>query len=203
MKTLLFTTLAFCFTCSAYSQLLKLDTITVGSTTYKDVTVTNINPDSITISYDAGILRIPYEQLSPSLQKLFNFSPEQAQSARVEQDKEMQKAAELSKQKQKLIEEQKELEQRSKNYIAVHFSVGKVVDGGYVVGSITGVITTSNNDMLKQIPGRYDYIVISHFPNLQNVAENDSYDVILITDGIYSKGDRRVRQYRYIGEYKW
>jgi hypothetical protein len=58
-----------------------LPTLTVGTTTYRDVTVRSANTRSITISHAGGLTSLRLRDLSPELQAAFGYSPEAEASA--------------------------------------------------------------------------------------------------------------------------
>lgn len=64
-------------------ELKKFDTLTTtAGRTYNKVTVTKIEPDGIRISHDSGSAKIPFEKLTPELQKeLGGFDPVTAKHA--------------------------------------------------------------------------------------------------------------------------
>jgi hypothetical protein len=45
---------------------------------YKKVTVSRVEPDGIVISFSGGIVKIPFAELSPELQKQYGFDPQAA-----------------------------------------------------------------------------------------------------------------------------
>ncbi len=52
--------------------------VTLDGTKYEQATVSRVEPDGIRISYSDGATKIPFEQLSPELQKEFGYDPEKA-----------------------------------------------------------------------------------------------------------------------------
>jgi len=50
---------------------------------YETVKITRIEPDAVTISHEAGIMRIPMEALKPEAQEALGYDPEKAAEARV------------------------------------------------------------------------------------------------------------------------
>ena len=51
---------------------------TLNHQTYEHATITAVEPDGLHITYDAGVEKIPFSNLSPELQKQYGYSPAQA-----------------------------------------------------------------------------------------------------------------------------
>jgi hypothetical protein len=54
---------------------------TVQGRTYQNVTVTKVEPDAVHIMYDGGVGSVNLADLTPDLQKRFNYNPQAAQLA--------------------------------------------------------------------------------------------------------------------------
>jgi len=54
---------------------------TVNGKDYHNVTVTKVDPDKVHIMYDGGIGSVNLADLTPELQKRFNYDPAKAQAA--------------------------------------------------------------------------------------------------------------------------
>ena len=63
-------------------------TIVVGDTTYKDYELSKVEPDGIRILHSAGAAKIPFEKLSPDLQKKYGFDPKKAAAFREKKEAE-------------------------------------------------------------------------------------------------------------------
>jgi len=57
---------------------LEFDKLTVGQTSFYKVRVRNVTPESITIFHSKGITQISLSDLSPDLQKAFEYNPEKS-----------------------------------------------------------------------------------------------------------------------------
>ncbi len=60
---------------------LKLDSLTVGSTTYSNVTVLGVNASDLYFSHASGVANVKLKYLSEDLQKRFNYDPKAASEA--------------------------------------------------------------------------------------------------------------------------
>jgi protein disulfide-isomerase len=58
-----------------------LPVLQAGSETYSNVTVTSISATDIFFTYDGGMANVKLKELSPALQKHFNYEPQQAKAA--------------------------------------------------------------------------------------------------------------------------
>lgn len=75
-KTILTLTLSVILALSALAEPRTITT-TKGET-YDQATVTSVEPNGITISYDAGIAKIPFAELPSDLRQQFNYDPAKA-----------------------------------------------------------------------------------------------------------------------------
>lgn len=66
---------------SAFGEPLRLDTLKVGATTYKDVTVLGANTTDLYFRYSGGVANVKLKYLDPDLQKRFDFNPKAAEEA--------------------------------------------------------------------------------------------------------------------------
>lgn len=68
----------------------KLNSLTVGSTTYSNVTVFGANSTDLFFSSDSGVSNVKLKYLSPELQKEFHYDPkagEKAEAKQIQDDK--------------------------------------------------------------------------------------------------------------------
>ena len=68
----------------------KLDSMTVGSVTYSNVTVFGANDTDLFFTSDHGVSNVKLKYLSPDLQKKFNYNPtnsDQAEQEQIQNDK--------------------------------------------------------------------------------------------------------------------
>lgn len=63
----------------------KLDTLTVGSETYKDVTFLGANATDVYFTHSGGIMNVKLRYLPPDLQAKFNYDPRAAAAAEQKQ----------------------------------------------------------------------------------------------------------------------
>src|SRR6266550_256745 len=104
MKTLaLF--LILCFGSLAFADDFK----TVSGKEYKNVTVSRVEPDGIVIKFSGGIVKIPFTELSPAIQKKYGYDSQAAGAYSAEQNKQQAALAE-----QRKADEQQRLEERQK-----------------------------------------------------------------------------------------
>ena len=81
MKTLaLF--LILCFGSLAFADDFK----TVSGKEYKNVTVSRVEPDGIVIKFSRGIVKIPFTELSPEIQKKYGYGSQAAGAYSAEQN---------------------------------------------------------------------------------------------------------------------
>src|SRR5438876_8647980 len=73
MKALTF--LILCFA----SIVLADDFKTINGQEYKNVTVSRVEPDGIVITFSGGIVKIPFTELSPEIQKKYGYDPKAAE----------------------------------------------------------------------------------------------------------------------------
>jgi len=104
MKTLaLF--LILCFGSLAFADDFK----TINGKEYKNVTVSRVEPDGIVIKFSGGIVKIPFTELSPEIQKKYGYDLQAAGAYSAEQN---QQQAALAQQRK--ADEQRRLEERQK-----------------------------------------------------------------------------------------
>src|SRR5439155_5679857 len=72
MKALTF--LILCFA----SIVLADDFKTINGQEYKNVTVSRVEPDGIVITFSGGIVKIPFTEMSPEIQKKYGYDPKAA-----------------------------------------------------------------------------------------------------------------------------
>jgi hypothetical protein len=70
-------TLAFLILCVG-SVVLADDFKTTEGKEYKNVTVSRVEPDGIVIAFSGGIVKLPFTELSPELQKKYGYDPQAA-----------------------------------------------------------------------------------------------------------------------------
>jgi thiol-disulfide isomerase/thioredoxin len=73
----------------------KLDSLTIGATTYSNVNVLGANTTDLYFTHDKGIANVKLKYLPPDLQKKFNFDPTTAAAAerkQLEEDARYQKS---------------------------------------------------------------------------------------------------------------
>jgi len=110
MKTLaLF--LILCFGSLAFADDFK----TVSGKEYKNVTVSRVEPDGIVIKFSGGIVKIPFTELSPEIQKKYGYDSQAAGAYSAEQN---QQQAALAQQRK--ADEQQRLQERQKNWSEQH-----------------------------------------------------------------------------------
>ncbi len=68
-------------------------TITVGGTTYSNVTWRTVTPATVSIFHQTGVASIPLEKLPPELQKRFGYDPQKAADYRAVEAVQLQRAA--------------------------------------------------------------------------------------------------------------
>lgn len=84
---------------SALAAPVKLDTLTVGPTTYSNVTILGANATDLYFTHESGIGNVKLRYLNPALQKEFHFDPRKAADAerqRADDDARYQKNLALS-----------------------------------------------------------------------------------------------------------
>jgi hypothetical protein len=54
---------------------------------YKDATISRAEPDGLVIMFSAGIVKIPFTELSPDLQKKYGYNPQAAAQFRAQVDR--------------------------------------------------------------------------------------------------------------------
>ncbi|HEX8294972.1 MAG TPA: hypothetical protein VF593_01620 [Chthoniobacteraceae bacterium] len=78
MKPLgIYVALACLFTSSAFAQTPVTLTTILGKV-YKDVVITKLEPDGLTVENSAGVEKVRFVDLPPEIRKQFNFDPAQA-----------------------------------------------------------------------------------------------------------------------------
>ncbi len=104
MKTLaLF--LIFCFGSLAFADDFK----TIDGKEYKNVKVSRVEPDGIVITFSGGIVKIPFTELSPEIQKKYGYDSQAAGAYSAEQNEQQAALAQ-----QRKADEQRRLEERQK-----------------------------------------------------------------------------------------
>jgi hypothetical protein len=104
MKTLaLF--LILCFGSPAFADDFK----TINGKEYKNVTVSRVEPDGIMIKFSGGIVKIPFTELSPEIQKKYGYDSQAAGAYSAGQNEQQAALAQ-----QRKAEEQQRLQERQK-----------------------------------------------------------------------------------------
>jgi hypothetical protein len=104
MKTLaLF--LILCFGSLAFADDFK----TISGKEYKNVKVSRVEPDGIVIKFSGGIVKIPFTELSPEIQKKYGYDSQAAGAYSAEQNEQQAALA-----RQRKAEEQQRLEETQK-----------------------------------------------------------------------------------------
>src|SRR6266516_3525057 len=70
-------TLAVSFLCLA-SVVLANDFKTIDGKEYENVTVSRVEPDGIVLTFSGGIVKLPFTELSPEIQKKYGYDPKAA-----------------------------------------------------------------------------------------------------------------------------
>ncbi len=70
---------------SMQAAAMKLDSLTVGSLTYSNVTVLGVNASDLFFNSDRGIRNVKLRLLTPDMQQKFNYDPEAAKKAEDQQ----------------------------------------------------------------------------------------------------------------------
>jgi hypothetical protein len=60
---------------SLASVVLADDFKTTGGKEYKNVKVSRVEPDGIVITFSGGIVKIPFAEMSPDIQKSYGYDP--------------------------------------------------------------------------------------------------------------------------------
>ena len=106
MKGLL--TFAILIVCVA-SLALADDFTTVNGKEYKNAKVSRVEPDGVVITFSGGIVKIPFTELSPEIQKKYGYDSDAAAAYAAAEN---QKQAELAAQRK--ADEQRRFEERQK-----------------------------------------------------------------------------------------
>jgi hypothetical protein len=91
------------------SVVLADDFKTVDGKEYKNATVSRVEPDGVVISFSGGIVKIPFTELSPEIQKKYGYDSQAAAAYTAEQN---EKSNALNQQRK--AEEQTRTEERHK-----------------------------------------------------------------------------------------
>jgi hypothetical protein len=95
---------------------------TIDGKEYKNVTVSRVEPDGIVITFSRGIVKLPFAELSPEIQKKYGYDEEQAKAfaAKIAQDQQdiyLQTEAEKERQA-KIREAEQQIRQNEKRIAA-------------------------------------------------------------------------------------
>ena len=66
--------------CSLLAAPFKMESLSVGSTTFSNVTVLGANATDLFFTYNRGIMNVKLRYLDPDLQKRFDYDPDLAAS---------------------------------------------------------------------------------------------------------------------------
>ncbi len=122
---------------------------TTAGKEYKDVLVKTVEVTGIKIIHADGFAKIPFEQLSPELQKQFNFDPDKAKAAREEASAAATKKSKESAMLEASIrraEDERRLHQKDAQVLTVKVSqsVKAGIIGRLVVNDATRDLTTGS-----------------------------------------------------------
>lgn len=116
MKRLILICTLLCLCLSAWAEQIKLDTLKVGSRTYKKVTVLGFNATDLYFTHSKGISNVKLKYLPPELQKRFNYDEAAATAAEQQQitdnaefNKQLVVAIEQNAAREKQAERRKEM----------------------------------------------------------------------------------------------
>lgn len=101
-------TLVILIVCFA-SIALADDFKTIDGKDYKNATVSRVEPDGIVITFSGGIVKIPFTELSPEIQKKYGYDPQAAAAYSSEQNEQQATVA-----RQRKADEQQRFEERQK-----------------------------------------------------------------------------------------
>ena len=154
-----------------------MEIVTTSGTKYENVTVTLVEPDGLSISHDAGLVKVPFTDLSEELRAKYNFDPQKAaQFAAAAQETAKQKAAA----QQKAAADQQVQAEQLKRTKTFDVQVVDVVKGrGALVSRLTSI---------DEIP---DPIFVE---GMIGVAEGEKYEIAAFRDGLYSDADWKAVQ---------
>jgi hypothetical protein len=94
--------------CSATIALAD-DFKTIDGKEYKNVKVSRVEPDGIVITFSGGIVKIPFTELSPEIQKKYSYDPRAATAYSAGQNEQQAALA-----RQRKADEQQRLDERQK-----------------------------------------------------------------------------------------
>jgi hypothetical protein len=101
-------TLVLSILCLA-SVALADDFRTTNGSEYKNAQVSRVEPDGVVITFSGGIVKIPFNELSPEIQKKYGYDPQAAATYSAEQT---ERQAALAQQRKD--DEQRRFEERNK-----------------------------------------------------------------------------------------
>ncbi|GDX10872.1 hypothetical protein LBMAG57_26440 [Verrucomicrobiota bacterium] len=150
---------------------------TLSGKKYLNATLTRIEPNGISISYDAGLVKIPFTDLGEELRAKFGFDQQKAaQFTAATQETSKQKAAA----QQKASSDQQVQAEQLKRTKSFDVQVVEVVKGK---GAIVGPLTST-----EEIP------FAIFVEGLNGVADGEKYEIAAFRDGTYSGGDWKTVQ---------
>ena len=153
---------------------------TIDGKEYKNVTVSRVEPDGIVITFSRGIVKLPFAELSPEIQKKYGYDEEQAKAfaAKVAQDQQdIYLQTEAEKERQAKIREAEEQIRQNEKRIAAN--------------------EAQNRAKIEQTIARHELFI--GMTSEQCVQSRGKPDKINIT----TTSDRREEQWVYSGRQYW
>ena len=193
---------AFCILIlAAATTLLAEDIKTIGGTIYKNITVTRVDPNGISVTHDDGLAKIPFTDLTPDLQTKYGYDPKKAaefnaalQSAAVQRVA-TAKAAAAVKEK-----EAANPPVRIWGYVENARKDGLLVKSSATIEMMqTGLRPSVDPNRPKWEQGKF--FLIGH-PAQDKIVDDESLDVDAVEDGTHSYAGGKLKQYKVMRVYK-
>lgn len=188
-----------------------LSVTTLDGTKYENVTLSRIEPDGLVLMTDSGITKVPFEKLSPELQKSYGYDPEKAAAFQAKQKEMKAKAAQNFQVAQAKVAEQQKAQQASqaseaenqRKMLSAKRIKGRVVQAtkeGLLVDCDAEVAVASSSASVGGGGGVYSppdpngkgrpneayglFFVVNH-PQQSSIADDAGIDVDAYEDGLY------------------
>lgn len=181
----------------------KLTITTTDSVTYSDVTVTRVEPDSITVMGSSGVARIPMNKLPTDLQEKFGYDAEKA-AAYAEKKATAQTAAVAAEQKalNAAAAQKEKREWMKSNKVWIEGRVFRKTKDWIIVSTADPTHITSRSSFLGAIGGGgnaaavkpskkpkdatpvYGQLIVVNHPMHGGLADNDPVELVAYPWGL-------------------
>lgn len=181
---------------------------------YKGVTVSKVEPDGLRLMTDAGIEKIPFDQLPPEIGAKYGYDPKKATEYAKTVDANRAAVEQAQARARAAVAQKKALKEREASSQVFRFKVDQVVPGGAIVtpyesysvgGSDSGVGLGGSVGTSYRLGSKTAFV--KGVSAIAGIAEDQALNVLAYRDGVYTFTDtfgasRTVEQWVFVKDSK-